>query len=92
MAGPDVERRVGYDEVDETWNKFFVSGIDPAVVLNWIEENLSGPWAVRFPDEEEVEARTGRKPDGRIFLVLAFAWQDDADRFQLWHGDPAGHA
>jgi hypothetical protein len=45
-----------------------------------------------IPGEEEMAARFGPEPNGRPRFVLAFQWQDDADRFQLWYSVAAGQA
>jgi hypothetical protein len=85
-------RRVAYDEVDETWSRFYLSERHPAAILTWIDEHLLGPWAMCIPGEEEMAARSGPDPNGRPRFVLAFQWQDDADRFQLWYSVAAGQA
>jgi hypothetical protein len=85
-------RRVDYSAVGVGWTKVLISTEENFVVLEWIAENLKGPWSARLPSLSEVERYLGCEPEDDAFLVLAFANEEDAAVFRLWHAVPRGRA
>jgi hypothetical protein len=89
---PMISRRVDYTAASVGWTKFLIGTEENLAVLEWIAENLNGPWSSRLPLLSEVEGYLGREPEDGNYLILAFADEDDAAAFRLWRAVPKGRA
>jgi hypothetical protein len=89
---PMTSRRVDYSAVSTGWTKLLIGTEENLIVLEWVAENLKGPWSARLPSLSEVESHLGRDPEDEDYLILAFANEDDAAIFRLWHAVPKGRA
>jgi hypothetical protein len=93
MTVPTRARHVPYTEVGDDWREHGVeAGHAPERLLSWIEKNLSGRWSFRFMSADEVREVTGRDPEGRFFLFIAFEDATDGQLMKLRLLDPEGSA
>jgi hypothetical protein len=90
MATP--KRKVRWSET-KGWHTLIYDAYDaPDVPLNWVEENLSGPWSSRTLNRAQFEREFRRADDGRF--VLRFAFKEAVD-YQNFHANftlPTGRA
>ena len=92
MADGPRKRRVPWSET-KGWHTLIYDAYDsPDVPLNWVENNLSGPWSSQTLTRAQSKREFRGPDDGRF--VLRFAFKDEAD-YQKFHANfvpPAGHA